>query len=67
MERKLKKHLKNGKFENVSENVSKTMSKIRGKGNKTTEARFRAGLISAGIKGWNLHPKKIPIWHLSYV
>jgi DNA mismatch endonuclease (patch repair protein) len=33
------------------------MQAVRGKGNKTTEQRFRASLIRAGIKGWKLHPK----------
>lgn len=59
MERKLKKKLPGGKFNKVPRVRSRTMSKIRSKGNKTTEIMFRLALVRAGIKGWVLHPKKI--------
>lgn len=59
MERILKEKLPGGKFNKVPRVRSRTMSKIRGKGNKTTEVMFRLALVRAGIKGWVLHPKKI--------
>jgi len=31
------------------------MKAVRGKGNRTTEVRFRAALISNGISGWRLN------------
>ena len=57
MDKSLKKKLIGGEFKNVPAKRSMTMSKIRGKGNKTTEVRFRFALVRAGIKGWKLHPK----------
>jgi len=36
---------------------SALMSKIRSCGNKSTESRFRALLIKAGIRGWRVQPK----------
>ena len=59
MEKKLKEKLEDGTFKNVSTTRSQTMGNIRGKGNKTTEVRFRFSLVRAGIKGWKLHPKEI--------
>ena len=38
---------------------SKVMASIKGKSNKTTERRFRAGLIKSGITGWVVHPQNI--------
>ena len=35
------------------------MSKVKGRGNVTTERRFRYSLVSNGINGWVLHPKGI--------
>jgi DNA mismatch endonuclease (patch repair protein) len=60
MERQLKRYLKNGTFENVSEKRSRAMSAIRGKYNRSTELRLRMALIRAGIKGWKLHAKELP-------
>ncbi len=60
MERRLKKYLNHGKFENVSETRSRTMSAIRGKHNRTTELRLRMAFIRQGIKGWKLHAKELP-------
>ncbi len=57
MEKALKKTLKNGKFDNVPAKVSKTMSAIKGKGNKSTEIKFKMALVRNGISGWRLHPK----------
>lgn len=59
MERRLKEKLSSGKFNKVPDARSQTMSKIRGKGNKTTEVVFRLALVRAGIKGWVMHPKEI--------
>ncbi len=59
MEKILKKKLKGGKFSNVPVTRSNTMRSIKGKGNKTTEAKFRMGLVRAGINGWQMHNKKI--------
>jgi DNA mismatch endonuclease (patch repair protein) len=60
MERRLKKYLNEGKFKNVSEERSRTMSAIRGKHNRTTELRLRMAFIREGIKGWMLHVKELP-------
>lgn len=47
-------------MDKVSKKVrSKMMSKIRSKGNKTTEKRLRAGLVSSGICGWRMHASDI--------
>jgi len=35
------------------------MGAIRGKGNRTTESRFRAMLIRAGLRGWTMQTKEI--------
>ena len=35
------------------------MKAVRGKGNKSTERKFRAMLVRAGVKGWRLHPPKL--------
>lgn len=60
MEKRLKKYLKNGKFDNVQEKTSRTMSAIRGKNTRSTEVCFRMMLIRSGIKGWRLHAKELP-------
>lgn len=36
---------------------SKIMSKIRSRGNFSTERRLRAALARAGVKGWTMHHK----------
>jgi DNA mismatch endonuclease (patch repair protein) len=59
MDKALKKYLKNGKFENVSETRSKAMAAVRGKGNRTTEQRLRFAMVSVGIQGWKVQPKGI--------
>lgn len=56
MERLLRKKLKGGAFTNVPPVRSAAMSKVRGKGNRTTEARLRYAFVRAGIAGWCLHP-----------
>lgn len=60
MERRLRQHLPNGKFENVSAKSSKNLSAVRGRNNKTTEVRLRLALVRAGIRGWALHDRSLP-------
>lgn len=38
---------------------SKIMRGVKSKGNRTTERRFRALLVSRGIKGWHLNDRTI--------
>lgn len=38
---------------------SAQMSKVRGKGNKSTEGKVETALIEAEITGWEKHPKDI--------
>jgi DNA mismatch endonuclease (patch repair protein) len=59
MERKLRATLRNGTFGNVSEVRSRNMGAIRGKGNRTTEARLRGMLVRARIRGWEMHPRTV--------
>lgn len=60
MEKFLRNKLKGGAFVNVTPIRSKTMSAIRGRGNKTTEVRLRMCLVGMGLSGWSLHAKCIP-------
>ena len=60
MEKLLRKTLANGRFDNVTPERSRTMSKIRGKHNKTTELCLRMGLVRAGIRGFVLRPGDLP-------
>ena len=41
------------------ETRSKIMSRIRSKGNRSTEIAMRMLLVRAGISGWRLHPKGV--------
>jgi DNA mismatch endonuclease Vsr len=59
MERALRDKLANGSFGKVPEAHSRRMGAIRGRGNRTTEARFRAMLVRAGISGWTMNTKSI--------
>jgi DNA mismatch endonuclease (patch repair protein) len=36
------------------------MSKVRSKGNRSTERRIRSLLTRAGLRGWQVQPKGIP-------
>lgn len=38
---------------------SALMAKVRSRGNRSTEVRFRLALVRAGIAGWKLHPKSV--------
>jgi DNA mismatch endonuclease, patch repair protein len=59
MERILRNKLFTGKFRNVSKVRSYTMSRIRSKGNKTTESKFRLVLVRAGIRGWKVQVQDV--------
>jgi DNA mismatch endonuclease (patch repair protein) len=59
MERALRKKLVHGSFGEVAPGNARRMSAIRGRGNRTTEARFRAMLVRAGIRGWSMQRKGI--------
>jgi DNA mismatch endonuclease (patch repair protein) len=57
VERALREKLTGGKFEGVPASHSRRMAAIRGQGNHTTEARFRAMLVRAGVRGWMIRTK----------
>lgn len=38
---------------------SRVMSRIRSKGNQSTERRLRGALVKAGLSGWTLHPRDV--------
>ena len=60
MEKKLREKLPGGKFGDVAAGDVRRMKAVRGTNNKTTERRFRAVLIAAGIRGWKVRPKGLP-------
>jgi DNA mismatch endonuclease Vsr len=59
LERLLKEKLPLGAFENVDPIHRRIMKGVRGKGNRTTEGRFRAAMVSAAISGWKLNYRQI--------
>lgn len=59
MERQLKQHLPDGKFD-VTPQRSRAMAAVRGHGNKTTELRLRMALVKAGIRGWTCNESSLP-------
>jgi DNA mismatch endonuclease, patch repair protein len=59
MERFLKDKLPDGEFKDVNPSHQRIMQAVRGKGNRTTETRFRAALVSAGIRGWKINYSSI--------
>ena len=59
MERLLRARLVGGTFGDVAESHSRRMAAIRSWGNRTTELRFRAMLIRAGLRGWTIKTKGI--------
>lgn len=59
MERKLREKLPDGKFPEVHPKHRNIMKGVRSKKNKTTEIRFRAALVRAGISGWKLNYRGI--------
>jgi DNA mismatch endonuclease (patch repair protein) len=45
----------------VSRSVrSRIMAAVRGRGNRSTEARVRSILVRAGVRGWSLNAKELP-------
>jgi DNA mismatch endonuclease (patch repair protein) len=60
MERALRDKLVGGTFGNVARGDMRRMKAVRGKNNRTTERRFRALLVGAGMRGWKVRPKGIP-------
>ena len=47
-------------MDNLSpENRKKNMSRIRSKGNRSTERKLRSSLVGAGVSGFKLHPKSL--------
>lgn len=56
MERYLQIRLGSRKFDDVDKVRSRTMSAIRGKGNKSTELALRMALVRAKVSGWKMHP-----------
>lgn len=59
MERALRVHLHDGEFKGTTPQRSKVMQAVRGKNNRTTERRFRLGLVRARIRGWKVRPPGI--------
>ncbi len=59
MERKLREKLPGGRFADVKPQHSRIMKRVRGEGNRTTEAHFRAVLVAAGISGWRVNVREI--------
>ena len=57
MERALRVHLPDGKFQGTSPLRSRVMQAVRGSDNRTTERRLRFGLVGAGVRGWKVRPK----------
>lgn len=48
-------------MDNLSpENRKKNMSRIRSRGNRTTERRLRSSLVGAGVSGIKMHPADLP-------
>jgi DNA mismatch endonuclease Vsr len=56
MQSVLKTTLGESQFSDVTPSRSRLMSAIKGKGNKSTEVRFRMLLVRMKISGWKLHP-----------
>lgn len=56
----LKKNTPSARFENVSAASSKRMSRIRSRGNRTTEVRLRMALVRSGLSGWTMHETHLP-------
>jgi DNA mismatch endonuclease, patch repair protein len=55
MEKRLKALLPGGVFVNVSAVRSGSMSRIRGKDNRTTERVLRMALVRSKLRGWTMH------------
>jgi DNA mismatch endonuclease (patch repair protein) len=60
MERVLREKLQDGRFQGGTAGNSRRMRAIRDRKNKSTELRFRALLVRAGVRGWKLRPAGLP-------
>ena len=60
MDRTLRMTLPGGRFVKVPPARSRAMSRVQGKGNKSTERRLRFALVAAGVRGWILQAKALP-------
>lgn len=58
MERVLREILPDG-FQNVRPQRSRLMSKIKPKGNKSTELPLRLALVRARVSGWQMQPSDL--------
>lgn len=59
MERSLKDTLGGSSFGRVNAARSKTMSSIRGNGNKTTEVSMRMLMVRSGVSSWRMNNRAI--------
>jgi len=59
VEKRLKLHLRGGKFQGVTPERSRQMSAIRARNNRSTERRLKAAIAQASIGGWTLHPRDV--------
>jgi len=59
LEKTLRQLLPRGKFERVSPQLSRHMAAVKGRDNRTTEARLRFGLVHAGVRGWKLNSQLV--------
>jgi DNA mismatch endonuclease (patch repair protein) len=55
MEKAQRAALPEGRFRNVHPTRRKVMSRIRGRGNRSTEVAFRMALVRSAIRGWILN------------
>lgn len=60
MEKLLRAKLKGGEFVDVDPLRSRTMSRIRGRHNRSTELKIRMALVKNCIRGWGMHFESLP-------
>src|SRR6266540_574831 len=61
MEKVLKETLSGGRFQNTPSKRRRIMAAIRGRGARSTEQAFRMLLVRRKIRGWEMHPKGLPV------
>jgi DNA mismatch endonuclease (patch repair protein) len=59
MEKLLRSKLAGGTFQDIAAAHSRLMQRVRGRGNRTTEARLRAALVCSGLRGWKLNSSTV--------
>ena len=59
MEKILREKLPDGGFAHVEPRHHRVMQGVRGKANRTTEARLRGAMARAGIRGWIMNAQNI--------